>query len=88
MAAGLPISMVPLRPYEEASRKIEAIYKEEDPDAAFRQAAQLGIDYLIVGPPERASFPGFEAMLRSRPARFRETFKSADVSVFMLEGGS
>ncbi len=88
MAAGLPISMVPLRPYEEASRKIEAIYKEEDPDAAFRQAAQLGIDYLIVGPPERASFPGFEAMLRSRPARFRETFKSGDVSVFMLEGGS
>ena len=88
MAAGLPISMVPLRPYEEASRKIEAIYKEENPDAAFRQAAQLGIDYLIVGPPERASFPGFEAMLRSRPARFRETFKSGDVSIFMLEGGS
>jgi hypothetical protein len=88
MAAGLPISMVPLQRYEEASKRIEAIYKEEDPEAAYRQAARLGIDYLIVGPPERASFPHFEAALRSRPSRFRETFHSGDVSVFMLEGGS
>ncbi|HEY7502244.1 MAG TPA: hypothetical protein VH740_27235 [Vicinamibacterales bacterium] len=88
MAAGLPISMVPLQRYEDASRKIETLYNERDPEAVFREAARLGIDYLIVGPPERASFPEFEATLRSRPSRFRETFHSGDVSIFMLEGGS
>jgi hypothetical protein len=88
MSAGLPISMVPLKRYEDASARIEALYKETDPEAAFRQAARLGIDYLIVGPPERAAFPDFEPTLRSRPSRFREAFRSGEVSVFMLEAGS
>jgi len=87
MSAGLPISMVPLTKYEAASGKVMALYQEHDPDAAFSQAARLGIDYLIVGPPERKMFPDFEATLRSRPSRFREAFRSGEVSVFMLEGG-
>jgi hypothetical protein len=86
LSAGLPISMVPLTKYEAASRKVMELYQERDPDAAFTRAAHLGIDYLLVGPPERKMFPGFEATLRSRPSRFREAFRSGDVSVFMLEG--
>ena len=86
MSAGLPISMVPLAKYEEASGRVMELYRERDPDAAFARAAQLGIDYLLVGPPERKMFPDFEATLRSRPSRFREAFRSGDVSVFMLEG--
>ncbi len=86
LSAGLPISMVPLTKYEAASRKVMELYQERDPDAAFTRAAHLGIDYLLVGPPERKMFPDFEATLRSRPSRFREAFRSGDVSVFMLEG--
>jgi hypothetical protein len=88
MSAGLPISMVPLQPYEAASRNVRWLYEEEDPEAAFKRAAHLGIDYLVVGPPERKAFPKFEQTLRSHPSRFREAFRSGDVSVFMLEGGS
>ena len=88
MSAGLPISMVPLAPYEDASQKVMALYKERDGERAFAQAARLGIDYLVIGPPERRSYPEFEQTLRSNPARFREVFRSGDVSVFMLEGGS
>ena len=88
MAAGLPISMVPLQRYEVASKSIQDLYAQEDPDSAFTRAAHLGIDYLVVGPPERKAFPRFEQTLRSRPSRFREAFRSGDVSVFMLEGGS
>jgi hypothetical protein len=88
MAAGIPISMVPLQRYEEASKRIEALYKDSDPDAVYREAARLGIDYLMVGPPERAAFPQFEQTLRSKPSRFRETFHRGDVSIFMIEGGS
>jgi hypothetical protein len=87
MSAGLPISMVPLTPYEAASAKVRALYEERNPDAAFDRAARLGIDYLIVGPPERQKFPEFETTLRARPNRFREAFKSGEVSIFMLEGG-
>ena len=87
MSAGLPISMVPLTRYEAASAKVLALYEERNPDAAFDRAARLGIDYLIVGPPERRQFPQFESTLRARPSRFREAFRSGDVSIFMLEGG-
>ena len=87
LSAGLPISMVPLAKYQEASGRVMALYQEHDPDTAYRLAARLGIDYLIVGPPERKMFPDFEATLRSRPSRFREAFRSGDVSIFMLEGG-
>jgi hypothetical protein len=87
MSAGLPISMVPLTRYEAASAKVLALYEERNPDAAFDRAARLGIDYLIVGPPERRQFPQFETTLRARPSRFREAFRSGDVSIFMLEGG-
>jgi len=88
MSAGLPISMVPLAPYEAASQKVRALYEERDPERAYSQAARLGIDYLVIGPPERRSFPAFEETLRSSPARFREAFRSGDVSIYMLEGGS
>jgi hypothetical protein len=88
MSAGLPISMVPLQRYEAASKNILSLYGEQDPEAAFKRAAHLGIDYLVVGPPERKAFPAFERTLRSHPSRFREAFRSGDVSVFMLEGGS
>ncbi len=84
MSAGLPISMVPLQRYEEASQKVLALYRETDPDTAFTRAAGLGIDYIVVGGPERKQFPDFEATLRARPQRFHEVFRRGDVSIFML----
>jgi hypothetical protein len=87
MSAGLPISMVPLTKYEAASEKVLALYEERNGDRAFERAARLGIDYLVVGPPERQRFPHFEETLRSRPSRFREAFRNHDVAIFMLEGG-
>jgi hypothetical protein len=79
--------MVPLAPYEAASERVRMIYQEHDPDAAYKRASELGIDYLLVGRPERLSFPGFEDMARSRPGRFREVFHNTEVTIFFLEGG-
>ena len=87
MSAGLPISMVPLDKYQQASTKVRELYQDRDPDAAFDHAAHLGIDYLLVGPPERAMFPDFEATLRLRPNLFHEAFRRGDVAIFRLEGG-
>jgi hypothetical protein len=87
MSAGLPISMVPLRKYEIASGHVRALYQDRDPEVAYLRAAKLGIDYLIVGEPERRAYPGFESMLRSDPARFHEVFSRKDVSLYLVEGG-
>jgi hypothetical protein len=87
MSAGLPISMVPLHKYEAASAQIRALYEETDPRRAYQRAAQLGIDYLIVGTPERQAYPAFEEMLASSPVHFRPVFKRLDVSLYAVEGG-
>ncbi len=86
MSAGLPISMVPLGKYQEASERVREIYRTRDPEAAYERAARLGIDYLVVGGPERHAYPGFEDMLRSNPARFHEVFRRPGVSVFLVQG--
>jgi hypothetical protein len=87
MSAGLPISMVPLAKYEAASGRVLELFQEHDPDEAYNRAARLGIDYLILGPPERSKYPEFEATLRARPGRFREAFRSGDVAIYLVEGG-
>ena len=87
MSAGLPISMVPLQKYQAASAEVRALYQETDPKTAYERAAQLGIDYLIVGLPERQAYPGFDAMLASSPVHFRPVFKRAELSLYAVEGG-
>ncbi|MGB2717138.1 MAG: hypothetical protein WBC51_23350 [Vicinamibacterales bacterium] len=87
MAAGLPISMVPLHKYEAASVQVRALYQETDPRGAYQRAAQLGIDYLIVGGPERRAYPAFEGMLAASPVHFRPVFKRPDLSLYAVEGG-
>lgn len=87
MSAGLPISMVPLQKYQAASAQVRALYQETDPKVAYERAAQLGIDYLIVGPPERQAYPAFDTMLASSPVHFRPVFKRTDLSLYAVEGG-
>jgi hypothetical protein len=87
MAAGLPISMVPLSQYEAASRRILELYTAADAQAAYDLAAGLRIDYLIVGPPEREAYQAFEPMVDGRPDLFRPMFRNATMTIYFLEGG-
>ena len=57
MATGLPISMVPLAKYQQASAAIRTIF-DEAPLAAYERAVRAGINYVMVGPPERAVASG------------------------------
>jgi len=86
MAAGLPISMVPLRKYEEASQRIRAIYQAGSADEVFLHAARERIDYLVVGLPERAAYPAFEALLDSRPDLFVPAFRNGTLTIWRLRG--
>lgn len=85
MAAGLPISMVPVDKYVAASRKVTELYRMTDVREAFQRARELGIDYLVIGPPERAAYPQFQPLLDAHPEYFRPMFGNASMRVYLVE---
>jgi hypothetical protein len=87
MAAGLPISMVPLARYEAASHRVRELYLSETAKEAFERAARLRIDFLVVGPPERQAYPAFEQMLDADGARFPVVFRNASMTIYFVSGG-
>jgi hypothetical protein len=84
MAAGLPISMIPLEKYEAASQKVREVYRQADAAGAYAVAAPLRIDYLFIGAPEREAHPRLEEALRERPDLFQPVFQQGSVSIFYL----
>ena len=45
MTAGLPISMIPVQKYKEASERIRQVFAEDDPAKAHSLAAALDLQY-------------------------------------------
>jgi hypothetical protein len=84
MAGGLPIGMVPLAKYEAATLRVKAIYTAPDWRTAYDRAKALRIDYLMVGPPERQAYPGFEAMANAQPLFFETVFHNGALSIYHL----
>lgn len=84
MAAGLPISMIPLHKYDVASRRIRRIFRADSARAAYDQCLRFGVDYLLVGPPERAAYPRIEAVLDGSPALFDRVFRNDAVSIYFV----
>jgi hypothetical protein len=84
MAGGLPIGMVPLAKYQAATERVKAIYTAATWKEAYDRAKELRIDYLIVGPPERQTYPSFEAMLNEQPSYFQPVFHNGSLSIYHL----
>ena len=84
MAGGLPIGMVPLAKYQAASRRVKEIYTSPDWRSAYDRARALRIDYLVVGPPERAAYPSLDSMLAEQPSYFQPALRNASMSVYHL----
>ena len=88
MAAGLPISMVPLKPYEEASARVREVYTASNAQHAYELAARLRIDYLVIGPPEAAAYPDLRTRLDERPELFRQVFRNGTMTIYFVDGGA
>jgi hypothetical protein len=82
MAVGVPLSMVPLRKYEEGAARMRWVYDVPDPDVAVTLAARYGIDYLVVGDPERAAHPGVEARWQRASGHLPLVFHNDALSVY------
>lgn len=86
MAAGLPIGMIPLAKYEKASGDIKQVYLSASADDAHTRALTLCIDYLVVGPPERAAYPKLQPLLDASPQLFAPAFHNDALSVYAVSG--
>jgi hypothetical protein len=85
MAAGLPISMIPLAKYEAASNTVRQLY-EEAPLLAYERAVRANIDYIIVGPQERAVHPGVEDRFDSVEELMPVAFRNGTISIYRVAG--
>jgi hypothetical protein len=82
MSYGEPISMIPTAKYDAMAPVVRTLYQSTSVGEASARAAKMCIDYLVVGPPERAAYPHFQPMLDARPQEFPPMFRSSDLVVY------
>jgi hypothetical protein len=85
MAAGLPIAMIPLKPYEEATQKVsDELFSGGSVAERAIAARRLGIDYVWVGPPEQKKHPDLVELLDTRSDLFAPVFRNKEVVVYWV----
>ena len=86
MSAGLPISMIPLKPYEDLSWRVRRMYDSTDPVFVVHEVNALHIDVLVVGPEEHKRHPQFRDLLDSNPHAFPALFRTRNISLYAASG--
>lgn len=81
MAAGIPISMIPLAKYRAASEQIRLIY-DEQALLAYERAVRAHVNYILVGPQERDAHPGVEDRFNGLAERLPLVFKNGTISIY------
>jgi hypothetical protein len=84
MSAGLPISMIPLAKYEQASNEIALIYRATSADEAYQAAVHHCIDFLVIGPPERRAYPQLQPLLDAHPHLMPTAFHNDAVTIYAV----
>lgn len=84
MAAGLPISMIPLDRYQQATARVIEIYRAGTAESAYVKSLDAGIDFLVVAPLERARHPDLEARLDASPYLWPLAFRNGSVSIYAV----
>ena len=84
MTAGMPISMIPLKKYEEASDRVKKVFSASDAATSYEDAVNLKIQYLYVGPREQRAYPKLRALLDSAPFWFKPAFRNDSVTIYKV----
>ena len=84
MAAGLPISLLPLPDYDVASKQVQTIFATADANQAWTTARRMRIDYLYVDALDRTAYPAGVAKLDGSARQFERVFSSGDVSIYRV----
>jgi hypothetical protein len=85
MAAGIPIAMIPLKPFQEASERVRTgIFVAPTIGDAYTTALAMNIDYVFVGEVEQRQYPGIVAAMAARPDLFPPAFSNDAVTIYAL----
>ncbi|MEP6592445.1 MAG: hypothetical protein ABJC51_02065 [Acidobacteriota bacterium] len=84
MAAGLPISLLPMPEYQERSDRVKAIFETPRPAEASEAARRLRIDYLYVDDTDAAAYPEGVRKFDGQPALFEPVFTSGAVRIYRV----
>lgn len=84
LAAGLPISMVPMAKYESAAQFGGLLFSQGTAAMRHDVAAQLRVDYVYVGPPERQAHPDCVEVFRQGSDYFEPVFDNGDVTIYRV----
>jgi hypothetical protein len=85
LAVGLPISMVPLRKYQNGVQQAAWVFDTRSAATAHSLATRFGIQYLYLGPPERRAHPGTQACFDCAPQLFEPVFRNRDVTIYRVK---
>jgi hypothetical protein len=84
MAAGLPISVLPVPAYRARSRQVRDIFRAPDASRAHDIARRLGIDYLWIDTNERRAYQRGVAMIDAASGYFKPVFRNSEVGVYRV----
>jgi hypothetical protein len=84
MAAGLPISLLPLREYRELSERVKTIFATADANEASATARRMRIDYLYADATDAQAYPDGVRKFDDTPTLFTRVFASGDVRVYRV----
>jgi len=84
MAAGLPISLLPLPEYTERSERVRMLFATPDAQAAAKIARSLRIDYLYVDDTDVTAYPEGTRKFEEHPVLFERVFANPQVRVYRI----
>ena len=84
MAAGLPISLLPLPDYMKKSDQVRRAFASADAAEASTIARSLRIDYLYVDDTDKEAYPDGVWKFDRAPQLFERVFTNAEVSVYRV----
>jgi len=86
MAAGLPGSMIPFKPFQDASDEVQTqIFRAARADEAYVAARLKKVDYLLIGIFERRAYHHTLVEIARRPDLFPQMFKNNDVTIYAVK---
>ena len=84
MAAGLPISLLPLPEYTERSERVRALFSSAAAQESASQARRLRIDYLYVDPLDTAAYPEGTRKFDEHPSLFERVYANPSVRIYRV----
>jgi hypothetical protein len=84
MAAGLPISLLPIPEYQEKSRQVRTLFATVNVDEARSIAHRLRLDYLYVDRDDLSAYPEGTRKLDEHPDAFERVYANDEVRIYRV----